>query len=134
MATMGVGVQLHSALLLLLVPMIATALGGLTIYQTMQISQLSVYIRDEVEGRLNRDCPGSVGWHRSLANRREQFRENFLVSYVPNAAIPVTPSVVAMGLAGIYSENLAAAILRWCADLILIANFMTIYIKNRYII
>jgi len=132
MATMGIGIQLRSALLLLLVPMITILLGNLTIFQTMQVSRLATYVRDHIEKRLNVQCPGSMGWHLSNEDRPARLRDSLIVSYIPNAAIPLVPSTVSIGLAWTYDGSLWVKLSIMLVDIALIGYFLLIYVKNKY--
>ncbi|MGV9679221.1 hypothetical protein ACWDSJ_28400 [Nocardia sp. NPDC003482] len=132
MATMGVGIQLRNALLLLLVPMVTIILGNLTIFQTMQISRMSGYIRDDIEKRLNAQYANPLGWHLSNEDRPKRLRESLIVSYIPNAAIPLIPSVVAIGLSWTLTGSAWARAAITVIDLALIAYFLFIYGRNRY--
>ena len=132
LATMGVGVQLRSAPLLLLVPMLTILLGNLSIFQTMQISRLATYVRENIEKRLNVQHPGSMGWHLSHEDRPMRLRESLIVSYIPNAAIPLVPSLIAIGLAWVYSENVWLTLSLSIIDSGLISYFLMNYVRNRY--
>lgn len=132
MATMGIGIQLRSALLLLLVPMITILLGNLTIFQTMQISRLATYVREHIEKRLNSQHPGSMGWHLSNEDRPARLRESLIVSYIPNAAIPLVPSLVSIGLAWTHNGSIWVKVSVMAVDMTLIGYFLVIYAKNKY--
>ncbi|MDX3588248.1 hypothetical protein [Streptomyces europaeiscabiei] len=132
LTAMGIGIQLRSSALLLIVPMIAMLLGNLSSFQTMQISRLATYIRENIEKPLNGQYGASMGWHISHEDRPARLRESLLVSYIPNVAIPLTPSLVSMVFAWSYSNSLWVTIFLFCIDLALIAYFLSIYVKNRY--
>ena len=127
----GVGVQLKSPLLLLLVPMITLLLGNLTAFQTIQVSRLSTYVREQIEKPLRNEFPDSMGWHHSNGNRTARLRESLAVSYIPNAAIPIVPSLVAAGLAWTYGDNLPGKVFLTCVDAVLLIYFLYLYIQKR---
>lgn len=127
----GVGIQLKSPLLLLLVPIITLLLGNLTAFQTIQVSRLSTYVREHIERPLRNDFPDAMGWHHSNANRQMRLRESLAVSYIPNAAIPIVPSLVALGLAWTYDGALLGKIFLTCVDVGLLTYFLSLYIQRR---
>jgi hypothetical protein len=132
LTAMGIGIQLRSASVLLLVPMIAILLGNLTIFQTMQVSRLATYIRENIEKPFNSQYAGSMGWHLSHEDRPKRLRESLWVSYIPNAVIPLTPSLVSIVFAWTYNSSLQVTVFLSCVDLALMAYFVMIYIRNRY--
>jgi hypothetical protein len=111
--------------------MVTLLLGNLTAFQTIQVSRLSTYVREHIEKPLRNEFPDAVGWHHSNANRKARLRESLAVSYIPNAAIPVVPSLVAVGLAWTYGDNLLGKVFLTCVDAALLIYFLALYIQRR---
>lgn len=131
LTALALGVQFKSSPLLLVVPMITILLGNLTIFQTMQVSRISAYLLENVEKPFNLQYPQAFGWHSSNQDRPRRLRESMVSSFLPNAAIPLVPSFVAIILAWGYSKDFRVTALMTAVDLLLIAYFIVVYVKNR---
>lgn len=131
LAVIGVGIERDSQPLLLIVPIIAVLMGSLTIYQTLQISRVSGYIRDFIESNLSATYPNSIGWHshNQVTKRRGALR--FVVKDAPNTAIVIVPSFVSLFLATAYPGPPTWPTVLFVLGTLLTLAFIALYVYLR---
>jgi hypothetical protein len=98
-AIIGVALQLNSALLILVVPIINSLYGLIFIYHVAAVSEIGLYIANNIERALNDKYGAVLGWHisRTLAARR--VRRWLGIGYIPLALATLLPPVLGLSLA-----------------------------------
>ena len=126
-AMLGVGIERKSAVLLLVVPLIACLFGLLVAYHHRAIREIGAFIREEIDLRLLRAYPGTPQWHpsRSSANRRAA--ELLFVWHVPIVAATLVPSAAGLGLAYAQPAPSYAAALA-TIDVLALAGYLLTYL------
>jgi hypothetical protein len=130
-AAIGVGAERKSGLLLLLAPIVITLFSNLAIYHSVQIARAANYIRDVIEPKLDRQAPGSIGWHHFTSDRSSQFRQTFLSHHVPNLMIVIVPTTVAVALGWSYPDSVLLSTIVTVVDSVLVGVFLWNYYRHR---
>ena len=75
--------------------------------------------------------PGAFGWHLSNEDRPAKLRASLSASYIPNAAVPMIPSLVAIVMGCAYGNATLPVVLMIVVDALLIGYFLALYFRNR---
>lgn len=123
-AIIGFGVERMSGPLLLVAPLVSVLLGLLVVHHNLQIGELSMYVRDEIETGLAKRYPASIGWHGGRTKFRVQFRHRVLSYHLPLILITVAPAMVSFALAWPHRDPLALTIPLGATSLLLLVVYV----------
>jgi hypothetical protein len=93
---LGIALGSNVPQLLLLVPVITCLFGLLSIYHTIQISDLLDYIKHCIEVRINESYPMALGWHSSHPAPMQRFAYLFGTWHLPMVLTTLVPSFCAL--------------------------------------
>jgi hypothetical protein len=129
LAAIAVGIERKSGVLLLLAPTVSIMFSNIATYISLQIDQVSGYLREVVEPKLNDLAPGSAGWHTFEGSRSSRYKITFMPYHAPVLILAIVPTFVAVGLGWTYTESLPVSTLITVMDAVLFALFLWNYFK-----
>jgi hypothetical protein len=129
-AIVGLGVERNSGTLLLVAPTVAVLFGLLVLYHTKVIADVARYLVAYIELPLDKQYPGTFGWHTRPPWRTTRFREIFTVFHLPIMLTVVVPAGAALVLAWQYEGPVGVKVPLAALDGVLVALYVTQYLRR----